>query len=62
MKRREGLTSGDQSENKNGSRLSDSMSSVHGLKIGLRVPIRIEEDDGIGSDEVDSLMKRRKAI
>ena len=49
------LTSGDESENENGSLLSDSMSSIHGLKIGLRIPVRVEEDDGVGSDEVDSL-------
>jgi hypothetical protein len=29
------------------------MSSIHRLQIVLRVPVTVEEDDGIGSDEVD---------
>jgi hypothetical protein len=34
--------------------LTDSMSSVHGLQIGLRVPIRIKQNDNIGSDQIDT--------
>ena len=34
--------------------LTDTMSSSHGLQICLRVPIGIEDDDGISSHQVDT--------
>lgn len=35
-------------------RLTDSMSTIHGLKIGLRIPIAVVQNDNIGCGQVDT--------
>jgi hypothetical protein len=45
---------GDQSEDVNLLLLTNSVRSVHGLEIGLRVPVRVKEHDNVGRGQVDA--------
>jgi hypothetical protein len=45
---------GDQSEDVNLLLLPNSVRSVHGLEIGLRVPVRVKEHDYVGGRQVDA--------
>ncbi|KAG9389180.1 chromatin remodelling complex ATPase chain ISW1 [Pyrenophora tritici-repentis] len=45
---------GNEAENVDLLGLADTMSAVHGLKISLRVPVTVKENDNVGRSQVDT--------